>query len=112
MLQSNSNQEDGACCSKMAWKWPGSRPFPRYLTISQTLAAACLHGLTIKASRQAAGTGLRPISCFLPHALAPLSCTAGFAIGTQRPVRPGESFVYSFIADTPGTFWCALVPLH
>lgn len=29
----------------------------------------------------------------------------GFVLGTQRPVAPGGSFVYSFVCDTPGTFW-------
>lgn len=29
----------------------------------------------------------------------------GVSTGTQRPTPPGESFVYNFIADTPGSFW-------
>jgi FtsP/CotA-like multicopper oxidase with cupredoxin domain len=24
---------------------------------------------------------------------------------TQRPVMPGESYTYNFIADTSGTYW-------
>jgi FtsP/CotA-like multicopper oxidase with cupredoxin domain len=29
----------------------------------------------------------------------------GVATVTQRPIPPGESFVYNFVADAPGTFW-------
>ena len=25
---------------------------------------------------------------------------------TQRPIKPGEAQVYSFIADHPGPYWC------
>lgn len=28
----------------------------------------------------------------------------GAVVVTQRPIFPGESYVYNFIADTPGTF--------
>jgi FtsP/CotA-like multicopper oxidase with cupredoxin domain len=29
----------------------------------------------------------------------------GVATVTQRPIAPGESFVYNFVADAPGTYW-------
>lgn len=39
------------------------------------------------------------------HGLAPANGMDGAADVTQKPIPPGESFTYEFVADQPGTFF-------